>query len=133
MVPKAAIPFGKLTDPVVEGKDIFKIDMVGSKLIINDGRNRKSEITAADIMAKSGVVHVISKVILPADKGIVETAMALKPEFSILVEALGAAELASALKGNATLTVLAPTNKAFAAQLAELKITKAALLADKPC
>ena len=132
VVPKAAIPFGKPIDPLLEGKDIFKIDMVGSKLIINDGRNRKSEITATDIMAKNGVVHVINKVILPADKDIVETAMALKPEFSILVEAVVAADLVSALKGTTTLTVLAPTNDAFAALLAELKITKAALLANKP-
>lgn len=132
VVPKAAIPLGKPIDPLLEGKDIFKIDLVASKLIINDGRNRKSEITATDIMAKNGVVHVINKVILPADKDIVETALALKPEFSILVEAVVAADLASALKGTTTLTVLAPTNEAFAALLAELKITKAALLADKP-
>ncbi len=132
VVPKAAIPLGKPIDPLLEGKDIFKIDMVASKLIINDGRNRKSEITATDIKAKNGVVHVINKVILPADKDIVETALALKPEFSILVEAVVAADLASALKGTATLTVLAPTNEAFGALLAELKITKAALLADKP-
>ena len=132
VVPKAAIPFGKPIDPLLEGKDIFKIDMVGAKIIINDGRNRKSEITATDIAARNGVVHLINKVLLPADKDIVETALALKPEFSILVEAVVAADLASALKGIGPLTVLAPTNDAFAALLAELKITKAALLADKP-
>lgn len=75
--------------------------------------------------------RLINKVMLPADKDIIETAMALKPEFSILVEAVVAADLASALKGTATLTVLAPTNEAFAGLPAELKITKAALLADK--
>lgn len=131
VVPKAAIPFGKPIDPLLEGKDIFKIDMVGSKIIITDGRNRTSEITATDIKAKNGVVHVINKVILPADKDIVETAIAAKPEFSILVEAVVAADLAGALKGAGPLTVLAPTNEAFAGLLAELKITKAALLADK--
>ena len=132
VVPKAAIPFGKPIDPLLEGKDVFKIDMVGGKIIINDGRNRKSEVTATDIAARNGVVHVINKVLLPADKDIVETALALKPEFSILVEAVVAADLASALKGIGPLTVLAPTNDAFAALLAELKISKAALLADKP-
>ncbi len=130
-VPKASIPFGKPIDPLLEGKDVFKIDMVGAKLIINDGRNRKSEITATDIAARNGVVHIINKVILPADKDIVETALALKPEFSILVEAVVAADLSGALKGTGPLSVLAPTNEAFAALLAELKITKAALLADK--
>lgn len=132
VVPKAAIPLGKPINPLLEGKDIFKIDMVGTKLIITDGRNRKSDITATDIRAKNGVVHLINKVILPADKDIVDTALSLKPEFSILVEAVVAADLASALKGAGPLTVLAPTNDAFLALLAELKITKVALLADKP-
>ena len=131
VVPKADIPFGKPIDPLLEGKDIFKIDKVGDKIVINDGRNRKSEITATDIKAKNGVVHVINKVILPADKDIVETALASKPEFSILVEAVVAADLAGGLKGAGPLTVLAPTNEAFSGLLAELKITKAALLADK--
>jgi uncharacterized surface protein with fasciclin (FAS1) repeats len=75
--------------------------------------------------------RLINKVMLPADKDLVETVMALKPEFSILVEAVVAADLANALKGTATLTVLAPTNEAFVGLQAELKITKAALLADK--
>ena len=134
VVLKADIPFGKPIDPLLEGKDVFKIDKVGDKIaiVINDGRNRKSEITATDIKAKNGVVHLINKVILPADKDIVETALSLKPEFSILVEAVVAADLASALKGAGPLTVLAPTNDAFLALLAELKITKVALLADKP-
>lgn len=132
VVPKAAIPLGKPINPLLEGKDIFKIDMVGTKLIITDGRNRKSDIIATDIRAKNGVVHLINKVILPADKDIVDTALSLKPEFSILVEAVVAADLASALKGAGPLTVLAPTNDAFLALLAELKISKVALLADKP-
>ena len=131
IVPKAIIPLGKPIDPILDGTDVFKIDKVDEKLIITDGRNRKSEITATDILAKNGVVHVINKVILPADKDIVETALALKPEFSILVEAVVAADLGSALKAAGPLTVLAPTNDAFAALLAELKITKTALLADK--
>ena len=131
VVPKAAIPLGKPIDPVLEGKDFFKIDAVDGKVIITDGRNRKSEITATDIKAKNGVVHLINKVILPADKDIVETAIASKPEFSILVEAVVAAGLADALKAPGPLTVLAPTNAAFASLLAELKITKDALLADK--
>ena len=131
IIPKAIIPLGKPIDPILDGTDVFKIDKVDEKLIITDGRNRKSEITATDILAKNGVVHVINKVILPADKDIVETALALKPEFSILVEAVVAADLGSALKAAGPLTVLAPTNDAFAALLAELKITKTALLADK--
>jgi uncharacterized surface protein with fasciclin (FAS1) repeats len=139
VVKKSAIPFGKPINPVLAGDDIFKIDKVKAKddddddkmLIITDGRNRKSEIIATNIKANNGIVHVIDKVILPADKDIVQTAIASAPEFSILVEAVVAAGLADALKAPGPLTVFAPTNAAFADLLAELKITKAALLADK--
>ncbi len=131
VVKKADIPLGKPIDPLLEGKDFFKIDAVGSKVIITDGRNRTSEITATDILAKNGVVHLINKVILPADKNIVQTAVALAPEFSILVEAVVAAGLTETLSGPGPFTVFAPTNDAFASLLAELKISKADLLANK--
>ena len=131
VVLKAGIPLGKPIDPVLEGHDIFKIDAVGGKVIITDGRNRESEIIATDIKAKNGVVHVINKVILPANKNIVQTAVASAPEFSILVEAVVAAGLTSTLSGPGPFTVFAPTNAAFADLLVELKVTKAELLANK--
>lgn len=67
---------------------------------------------------------------LPANKDIVATAQAL-PDFSILVEAVVAAGLVETLQGTGPFTVFAPTNAAFAALLAELGVSKAALLADK--
>ena len=132
VVLKAAIPLGKPIDPVLAGHDIFKIDAVGGKVIITDGRNRTSEITATDIKAKNGVVHLINKVILPADKNIVETAIASAPEFSILVKAVVAAGLTQTLSGPGPFTVFAPTDAAFASLIAELKTTPEALLANKP-
>jgi uncharacterized surface protein with fasciclin (FAS1) repeats len=51
---------------------------------------------------------------------------------SILVEAVVAADLAGTLSDPGPFTVFAPTNDAFAALLAELGVTKAQLLADKP-
>lgn len=53
------------------------------------------------------------------------------PQFSILVEAVVAANLVDALKVEGPLTVFAPTNDAFAALLAELGVSKEALLADR--
>jgi uncharacterized surface protein with fasciclin (FAS1) repeats len=132
VVLKAGIPLGKPIDPVLEGHDIFKIDAVGGKVIITDGRNRESEIIATDIKAKNGVVHVINKVILPANKNIVETAIASAPEFSILVKAVVAAGLTETLSGPGPFTVFAPTDAAFASLIAELKTTPEALLANKP-
>jgi len=125
---KAGIPLGKAITTVQGG--IFKIDAVGTDAVITDGRNRTSTITATDIAAANGVVHVIDKVILPADKNIVETALAL-PDFSILAEAVVAANLQGTLSGAGPFTVFAPTNAAFAALLTELGVSKADLLANQ--
>ncbi len=124
---KAGVPLGAPITTVEGG--YFKIDEVGSDLVITDGRNRTSTITATDIKANNGIIHLVDKVLLPADKNIVQTAQAL-PDFSILVEAVVAANLADTLSGAGPFTVFAPTNAAFASLLAELGITKAALLAD---
>jgi uncharacterized surface protein with fasciclin (FAS1) repeats len=126
-VEKAMVPAGKAITTVQGG--IFKIDAAGSGLVITDGRNRKANITATDIQVSNGVVHLIDKVILPADKTIVQTAQAL-PDFSILVEAVVAADLAGVLSGPGPFTVFAPTNAAFADLLGELGVSKADLLAD---
>ena len=66
----------------------------------------------------------------PDPVNIVETAKA-DPQFSILVEAVVAADLATTLSGAGPFTVFAPTNTAFGALLAELGVTKAELLANK--
>lgn len=127
-VDKASVQLGKAATPLEGG--IFKIDSVSANLIITDGRNRTSRATTTDVMASNGIVHAIDKVLLPANKTIVETAQSL-PDFSILVEAVVAADLTATLNGTGPFTVFAPTNAAFAKLLTELGITKAQLLADK--
>ncbi|AOG24404.1 fasciclin domain-containing protein [Acidovorax sp. RAC01] len=126
-VPRASVPLGKAITPV--GGGFFKVEASGTALRITDGRNRTSNITATDIQASNGVVHLVDKVLLPADKNIVATASAL-PDFSILVEAVVAAGLVPTLQGAGPFTVFAPTNAAFAALLTELGVTKEALLAN---
>lgn len=128
-VPSSAVPLGKPVTPLQGG--IFKVDKVGTGLVITDGRNRQARITATDVMASNGVIHVIDRVLLPADKTLVATAQAL-PDFSILVEAVVAADLVNTLNANGPFTVFAPTNAAFAKLLAELGVTKEQLLANKP-
>ena len=126
-VARADVPVGKAITPLAGG--FFKIEATGG-LKVTDGRNRVSNITATDIQASNGVVHLLDRVLLPADKDIVATASAL-PDFSILVEAVTAAGLVSTLQGQGPFTVFAPTNAAFAALLAELGVTKEALFANK--
>ena len=123
----SGVPLGKAVTTVQGG--IFKVDAVGAGLVITDGRNRTSNITATNLLTSNGVVHVIDKVLLPADKTIVATAVAT-PSLSILVEAVIAANLVDTLSGPGPFTVFAPTDAAFAALLTELGVTKAALLAD---
>ena len=124
---KAGVPLGS---PIttVQG-NIFKVEEAGTALVITDGRNRTSNIVTTDIKANNGIIHAVDKVLLPPDKNIVQTAQAL-PDFSILVEAVVAANLAGTLSGPGPFTVFAPTNAAFAALLAELGVTKAQLLAN---
>ncbi|MCI5069683.1 fasciclin domain-containing protein, partial [Acidovorax sp.] len=125
-VPRADVPLGKAITPLSGG--FFKIESTNG-LKITDGRNRVSTITATDIEASNGVVHLVDRVLLPANKDIVATASSL-PDFSILVEAVVAAGLASTLQGAGPFTVFAPTNAAFAALLTELGVSKEALLAN---
>ncbi len=131
-VGSSAIPFGR---PITSAEgSIFKIDS-GSPPVITDGRNRTAQITATDIDASNGVVHLIDQVILPADKNIVQTAQAAgagaAPQFTILVEAVVAAGLVDTLSGAGPFTVFAPTDAAFAALLAELGVTKQQLLGNR--
>jgi uncharacterized surface protein with fasciclin (FAS1) repeats len=131
-VKKADIPLGKAIDPILSGTaDVFKIDVVGANVVITDGRNRTSNITATDIMASNGVVHLIDKVILPADKDIVATAQSVS-DFSTLVAAVGAAGLVPTLQSAGPFTVFAPTNAAFTAALTELGIDAPTLLGNVP-
>jgi len=96
-----------------------------------------------DLEAENGVVHTINKVLVPdvfeldyseededdvaALQSIVEIAQG-NDDFSILVEALVAADLVSALEADGPFTVFAPTNDAFAALLEALDIEKDDLL-----
>lgn len=80
----------------------------------------QSKVTAADVMASNGVIHVVDKVILPAS--IVSHAIN-NPDFSILVQAVVKANLVDALSATGPYTVFAPTNAAFNALFATLGVS----------
>jgi uncharacterized surface protein with fasciclin (FAS1) repeats len=120
-----------LTADTLQGAPVAFTIMDG-KAMIND-----ANITATDILATNGVIHVIDKVILPPTDSaaeepaaptadIVDTAIAAG-SFNTLVTAVQAAGLEEALRGEGPFTVFAPTDEAFAAVPAE---TLQALLAD---
>ena len=72
-----------------------------------------AKVTATDIMASNGVIHVIDQVILPASDNIPTTA-SKAGSFNTLIAAAKAAGLVDALSGEGPLTVFAPTDEAFA-------------------
>lgn len=96
--------------------------------------NGISKVTAADISATNGTIHLVDAVIaLPT---VVDFALA-NPALSSLVAALQAADsqdpspsLIPTLSGNGPFTVFAPTNDAFTSLLNELDPTGNTTLAD---
>lgn len=114
----AAITLAQSMDNMVETAGGVKVSLsfVDSMLFANGAK-----VSAADIMATNGVIHVVETVILPlsaidaSEQTIVEVALADPDNFSSLVDALLAADLVTTLSDEAaTFTVFAPTNAAFA-------------------
>ncbi len=131
----AAIESGRAVEPALGDGAFFKIEVANGAPAIVDGRGRSANIVATDIDATNGVIHLLDRVILPANQSIVEVAASL-PQFSSLVAALQFAsndgDLVDLLSGPGTFTVFAPTNAAFDALARELthdaNATAAALL-----
>lgn len=108
----------------VRAADVVELDSVetlngASAAVVVDDDGVKLDgaiVTATDIVATNGVIHVIDTVILPPDaqfKDVVDTAVAAG-SFTTLAAALDAAGLIDTLKGEGPFTVFAPTDVAFA-------------------
>jgi uncharacterized surface protein with fasciclin (FAS1) repeats len=132
------------------------ISVKDGKVMVND-----STVVAADVKASNGIVHVIDKVLVPADamdlaasmtkmaeatpdamaaapKSIADTVIATagmtdKPEFTVLLAAVKAADpsVLKLLSSAGSYTVFAPTDAAFAAALTKLNIKAEDLLKDQ--
>jgi len=72
------------------------------------------KVKAADVSASNGVIHVISKVMIPPTKNIAQLVSA-DTDLSSLLGLVAGYGLAPAVSGSGKLTVFAPTNAAFAA------------------
>lgn len=102
-----------------------KVTMANEKmatLSLTDGTLyvNQSAVSTANVLADNGVIHVIDQVILPPAQSDMPTMNIAEiasgnSDFSTLVTALGAADLVTTLANeDATFTVFAPTNAAFA-------------------
>lgn len=95
--------------------------------------NGKTKVTATDIQASNGVVHVIDRTLVPPSKTIaeivVENTTATAPQFTQLLAALARTEgqgdddlLAAVSASTGDLTVFAPTDAAFQALYTALNV-----------
>merc|ERR1712073_108405 len=112
--------------PTVEGKNVHVYKQAKEVRVTPDGRDFKT-VTAKDNLASNGVVHIIDGVLLPSEAKPVSTTTTAAPlpnivelaesvaDLSTLVAAVVAGDLADTLSSAGPFTVLAPTNKAFAA------------------
>ncbi|MEO8805036.1 MAG: fasciclin domain-containing protein [Burkholderiaceae bacterium] len=136
------LPTKKLAADLVAGgttqATLYSFEGAASTLALNTSAGVKltdevlaqASVTSADVPASNGVIHVIDKVLVPPGVFNIVQMAKLNPGFSVLVEAVVAANLVTTLSGTGPFTVFAPTNDAFTAALAELTLTKAQLLAS---
>ena len=82
--------------------------------------NNSSKVIATDVVATNGIIHVIDQVLLPPTVVDFATQNSI---FSTLVLAVVKADLATTLAGTGPFTVFAPTNDAFTALFAALKVS----------
>lgn len=99
---------GLKTADTVNGQRV-DIAVKGGKVML-DG---KATVTATDVKASNGVIHVIDTVIMPVNKDLL-TVAGDAGSFTTLAKAIQAAGLAETLKGKGPFTVFAPTDEAFA-------------------
>jgi transforming growth factor-beta-induced protein len=142
--------------PTLNGAEV-SISVEGGAIMVDD-----ATVVSADLIADNGIVHVIDSVLLPPDVAealasggddmdgedgddeamvgtivdlVIAATEADPAEFTILLEAVLAADLADVLAGDGPsgggLTVFAPTDAAFAAALEALGITPEELLASE--
>ncbi|MGK0495033.1 MAG: putative surface protein with fasciclin (FAS1) repeats [Maribacter sp.] len=116
--------------------ETFQTENVGIRIVdggvqIVDATGTNANVTAADVKASNGVVHIIDKVLLPQEVLDLLTEMSLKTiveiavktdDLSLLVKALVQANagLVETLGTDGPFTVFAPTNAAFVALLGVL-------------
>ena len=112
-------------------------ETLNGKLYLSKGEagvfiNGNSKVTAVDIMATNGIVHVIDRTLIPPSETIAQIATRLSTanpaQFTQLVAALARTQgqeddlLAAASSGSSNLTVFAPTDAAFEALYTALEV-----------
>jgi transforming growth factor-beta-induced protein len=107
------VPGRVLSSDLTEGQVVTTAEGRPLRVTLSGGaRVNGVNITATDVTASNGVIHVIDQVLLPV-KDNVDTAIGAG--FETLVAAVQAAGLEDVLRGPGPFTIFAPTDAAFAA------------------
>ncbi len=110
------VPGRVLARDVVELKEARALN--GQRIAIAVGEEGVSvagvNVTATDVLASNGVIHVVDAVMMPNTEDLLDTA-AGAGAFTTLAAAVEAAGLVETLRGDGPFTVFAPTDEAFAA------------------
>jgi uncharacterized surface protein with fasciclin (FAS1) repeats len=112
IVMAADVPAGPNAKVITAGGDSVFVTSNSSGVFVNG-----ISVIQADIEASNGVIHLLSRALLPATGNLVEVAQA-NPDFSYLVAAVlrastGATNVAQVLTSAGPYTLFAPTNTAF--------------------
>lgn len=116
------VPSSKVTAGYIPTLTTAFDENVSLQVSVSEGvkLNNTVNVTATDVVATNGIIHVIDKVLLPPT--VVEVAQQ-NPMFTTLVLAVIKADLAETLSGEGPFTVFAPTNDAFSALFNTLNVS----------
>jgi uncharacterized surface protein with fasciclin (FAS1) repeats len=102
----------------------LKVTIDGTDVFIN-----QAQVTAANLQADNGVVHVLNAVVLP-NQTVADVALGSTAHTTLVAAVIEARLLPALTNPFSQLTVFAPTNDAFTAALTALNITAGQLLAS---
>jgi uncharacterized surface protein with fasciclin (FAS1) repeats len=114
---------GQIATPL-NTANTLKVTIDGSNVYIN-----QAQVTAANLQADNGVVHVLNAVVLPAQT-VADVAIGSTAHTTLVAAVVEARLLPALTNPFSQLTVFAPTNDAFAAALTALGLTAGELLAS---
>jgi transforming growth factor-beta-induced protein len=121
VVPSSAVTNGAIVQPLSPTNTLKVTATASGSVFVNH-----AQVTAVDLFATNGVVHVLNNVVLPAET---VADVAIDNGFTTLVAAVIQAELLPALTNPlSNLTVFAPNNDAFQDLVDELGVTIPMLL-----
>jgi transforming growth factor-beta-induced protein len=123
-VPSSAVTNGLIAEPLSPTNTLKLTLLTDGSVYVN-----QAEVTAVDLTADNGVVHVLGAVVLP-NQTVADVAIGSSAHTTLVAAVIEARLLPALTDPFSQLTVFAPTNDAFSAALTALGLTAPELLAS---